>query len=62
MSLSKGIIYTSSFVFVAPIHKGKYQSRIGLGIDDCAFCKKKDHSKSQCLKLLRENKIFLKSP
>ncbi|KAI5383026.1 hypothetical protein KIW84_070432 [Lathyrus oleraceus] len=41
----KGVLSTPQSVFVAPFHKGKPQGRAGLGIDECAFCKEKDHGK-----------------
>lgn len=43
MIQNKGILYTPLSVFVAHIHKGKYQGRIGLGIDECVFNNKKSH-------------------
>jgi transposase InsO family protein len=58
----KGTLSTPPSVFVAPVHKGKPQGRVGLGIDECAFCKEKGHWKTQCLKLLRANKKNFKSP
>jgi hypothetical protein len=58
----KGTLSTPPSVFVAPVHKGKPQGRVGLGIDECAFCKEKGHWKTQCPKLLRANKKNFKSP
>jgi hypothetical protein len=57
----KGIISTTPSVFAAPFHKGKPQGRVGVGIDECAFCKEKGHWKAQCPKL-RANKKNFKSP
>ena len=48
---NKGILYTPPSVFAASIHKWKYQGRIGLDINECDFCKKKGHWKSQCPEL-----------
>ncbi|MCH87852.1 hypothetical protein A2U01_0008733, partial [Trifolium medium] len=36
--------------------------RVGLGINECAFCKEKCHWKTQCPKKLRANKKNFKSP
>jgi hypothetical protein len=57
----KRTLSTPPSVFVAPDHKGKPQGRVGLGIDECAFCKEKGHWKTQCPKLLRANKKNFKS-
>ncbi|KAI5397382.1 hypothetical protein KIW84_063264 [Lathyrus oleraceus] len=37
----KGVLSTPSSIFAAPFHKGRPQGRVGLSIDECAFCKEK---------------------
>ncbi|KAI5413937.1 hypothetical protein KIW84_058184 [Lathyrus oleraceus] len=46
--LHEGFLSTPQSVFAAPFHKGKLQGRVGLGIDECTFCKEKGHWKAQC--------------
>lgn len=41
MILNKRILYTPLYVFVVPILKENFQKRIVVGIDECAFYKKK---------------------
>ncbi|CAI8610566.1 unnamed protein product [Vicia faba] len=54
----KGVLSTPQSVFVAPSYKGKPQGRVGLGIDECVFCKEKGHWKTQCPKLKACKKNF----
>lgn len=61
MIANKGILYIPLSIFDAPIYKVKYQGRIGLGNDECSFCKEKCPWKSQCPKMLRANKKNSKS-
>lgn len=57
----KGNLSTPLIVFPAPINKGKSQGMVGIGNDECAFCKK-GHWIAQCPKLLRSNWRSFKTP
>ncbi|RHN70428.1 putative transcription factor interactor and regulator CCHC(Zn) family [Medicago truncatula] len=59
----KGILSTPSSVFAAaPVQRGKPQGRVGIGNDECAFCKEKGHWKAQCPKLGRANRKNFRGP
>ncbi|XP_073221550.1 uncharacterized protein [Cicer arietinum] len=60
--LDKEILSTPPSVFVAPVKKKTSQGRVGLGNDDCAFCKEKDHWKARCPKLGRAHKKNFRGP
>ncbi|XP_045796078.1 uncharacterized protein LOC123890503 [Trifolium pratense] len=49
-------------VFAAPFNKGKPQGRVGVGIDECAFCKQKGHWKSNCPQLMKAGRKNFKPP
>ncbi|PNX95116.1 SPX domain-containing protein 1-like, partial [Trifolium pratense] len=57
-----GEIHTSPFVCAAPFNKGKPQGRVGVGIDECAFCKQKGHWKSNCPQLMKAGRNNFKAP
>lgn len=58
----KWVLSTPQSILAAPFHKRKPHGSVGVGIDECAFCKEKHHCKLQYPILLKASKKIFKIP